>query len=314
MPTQSTYYLNCATLATATTVYLDSGMTICAPDGYYFDGTTARQQVGCVLLPAEACPLCGERCKGNIDEALSFEGYYYIPFFAGNTALDTGAIIITINLDSSVGGVLVNFGGTYYNAVSSPIYGYLAGTPTNDFTYLGGTAYDCRIDGSTYTLDNYQWDETTSSYVNLGLTTNVTVNTPQVQITANDPGTMVMVIPKPTTMPDSVDIYIAGPCPSSRAYVGVSCPIKLPSFVGTVGVTEVFPEFFCNFPYSFTYYSVPVNGDGITLGLYDWVFFDENGQNVLPDGFYRGLAVPAPYDTFEVQNGVIVAFHSYCAA
>jgi hypothetical protein len=34
---------------------------------------------------------------------------------------------------------------------------------------------------------------------------------------------------------------------------------------------------------------------------------------VLPDGYYRALNVPVPYDTFEVQNGVIIAFHSYCA-
>lgn len=314
MPTQQTFYLNGPNLATATVVFLDSGMTLCAPDGYYSDGTIARQQVGCVLLPAETCPVCGDPCKGSIPTALSFEGYYYIPFDAGNTIFDTGAIIINIDLDSSIGGVLVNFGGTYYNAVSSPIYGYLAGTPSNDFTYLGGNPYDCGIDGSTYTLDNYQWDTATNSYINLGVTTNVTVNTPQIQITAGDPGVMVMVIPKPTTTPDFLDIYIVGPCPSSRAYVSVSCPVKLPSFLGTAGVTTVFPAFFCNFPYSFTYYVVPVNGDGITLGLYDWVFYDINGENVLVDGFYRGLAVPAPFDTFEIANGVVVAFHSYCAA
>ena len=314
MPTQQTYYLNCTSLATATSVFLDAGMTVCAPDGYYFDGTTARQQVGCALLPAETCPICGTQCTRNIDEALSFEGYYYIPFFVGDTTLDTGAIIININLDDSVGGVLVNFGGTYYNAVSSPIHGYLAGTPSNDFTYLGDNDYDCGIEGSTYTLDNYQWEPTTSSYTNLGVTSNVTVNAPQMQITASDPGTMVMVIPKTSTTPDFIDIYIVGPCPSSRAYVNVSCPVKLPSFASTSVVFYVAPEIFCNFPYNFTYYVAPVNGDGITLGLYDWVFSDENGATVLVDGYYRSPAIPTPYDTFEVQNGVIVAFHSYCAA
>lgn len=314
MPTQQTFYLNGPTLATATSVFLDSQFTLCAADGYYFDGTTARQQVGCILLPAETCTICGTQCTKNIEEALSFEGYYYIPFFVGDTTLDIGAIIININLDDSVGGVLVNFGGTYYNAVSSPIHGYLAGTPSNEFTYLGGNTYDCGIEGITYTLDNYQWEPTTSSYTNLGVTTNVTVNAPQMQITASDPGTMVMVIPKTATTPDFIDIYIVGPCPSSRAYVNVSCPVKLPSFLGTFGVTTVTPEFFCNFPYDIPYYVVPVNGDGITLGLYDWVFYDINGATVLVDGYYRSPAIPAPYDTFEVQNGVIVDFHSFCAA
>jgi hypothetical protein len=311
MPVQQTFYLNGPTLATATIVFLDANMTLCAPDGYYYDGTTARQQSGCVLLPAEACPECGEPCKDNIDELVSYEGVYYTTFDAGSTASNTGAIIIAINVDNSVNGIRVNFDGVLYNAVSSPIYGYLAGTPSTAFTYIGGNAYDCGIEGNTYTLDEYVY--VAPSYDPLGTTTNITVTSGEVQLTATDPGVCIMVIPKPTTLPNTIDVTIVGPCPSSKAIIGISCPIKLPSFLGTFGVTEVFPEFFCNFPYTYTYYIAPVNGDGITLGLYDWVFSDENGANVLPDGFYRGLAVPAPFDTFEIQNGVVVAFHSYCS-
>jgi hypothetical protein len=109
-------------------------------------------------------------------------------------------------------------------------------------------------------------------------------------------------------------VTIVGICPDSEAIVGISCPLELPSFLGTVGVAEVFPEWFCDFPYNSTYYVAPVNGDGITLGLYDWVFLDSSGSAVLPDGYYRALPVPAPFDTFQVQDGVIIAFHSYCAS
>lgn len=311
MPTQQTFFLNAPTLSAATTVFLDSGMTTCAPDGYYSDGAVARQQVGCVLLPAEACPTCGDTCKDSIVDLTSFEGVYYTAFFAGETATDTGAIIVTMLLDNSVSGIKATYNGNDYNALSSPIYGYLAGT-SGLYTYVGGASYDCGIDGSTYTLDEYTYID--PAYSPLGTTTSITVTSGEDKITVGDPGLCVMVIPKTSATPDTVDITIVGPCPSSKALLSVSCPIKLPAFLGTVGVAEVFPEWFCNFPYNVTYYVVPVNGDGITLGLYDWVFSDINGANVLPDGFYRALNVPAPYDTFEVQDGIIIAFHSYCAA
>jgi len=311
MPTQQTFFLNAPTLSSATTVFLDSGMTTCAPDGYYSDGAVARQQVGCVLLPAEACPTCGETCKDSIVDLTSFEGVYYTTFFAGNTTGDTGAIIVTMSLDNSVSGIKATYNGNDYNALSSPIYGYLAGI-AGQYTYVGGTSYDCGIDGSTYILDEYTY--ISPAYSPLGTTTSISIVSGEDKITPGDPGLCVMVIPKTSATPDTIDITIVGPCPSSKALLSVSCPLKLPAFLGTVGVAEVFPEWFCNFPYNVTYYVCPVNGDGITLGLYDWVFSDINGANVLPDGFYRALNVPAPYDTFEVQDGVIIAFHSYCAA
>lgn len=311
MPTQQTFFLNGPTLSSATTVFLDSGMTTCAPDGYYSDGTVARQQFGCVLLPAEACPTCGETCKDSIVDLTSFEGVYYTTFFAGNTTGDTGAIIVTMSLDNSVSGIKATYNGNDYNALSSPIYGYLAGI-AGQYTYVGGTSYDCGIDGSTYILDEYTY--ISPAYSPLGTTTSISITSGEDKITPGDPGLCVMVIPKTSATPDTIDITIVGPCPSSKALLSVSCPLKLPAFLGTVGVAEVFPEWFCNFPYNITYYVCPVNGDGITLGMYDWVFSDINGANVLPDGFYRALNVPAPYDTFEVQDGVIIAFHSYCAA
>lgn len=312
MPTQQTYYLNGPTLATATAVFLDSGMTICAPNGYYFDGTTARQQIGCSLLPAEPCPLCGDPCKGPIEELVSNEGVYYITFNAGDTINDTGAIIIAFAVDvGSVNGIRVNFDGVLYNELSSPVYGYLAGTPSTAFTYIG--VDDCGIEGTTFTLDEYAYLPPPPAYVPMGSTTNITVTAGEMQLTPGDPGVCIMVIPKPTAMPNTIDITIVGPCPTSTAIISVSCPIKLPSFQSTLGATTVVGAIFCILPFAYTYYVAPVNGDGVTLGLYDWVFSDINGANVLPNGFYRSPAVPVPFDTYEVQNGVIVAFHSYCA-
>lgn len=310
MPTQQTFYLDAPTLATATKVFLDSGMTLCAPDGYYSDGTVARQQVGCVLLPAESCPACGEPCENSIEEAISYEGTYFIPFNAGTVPSSIGAIIVTINVDNSVCGIRATFDNvTFYNELSSPTYGYLAGTP-GGHTYIGGGSYDCGIDGTTYTLDEYIFDGTV--YTPTGLQDNVTPTTGEIAFTPTDPGVCVMVIPKPTNTPFNLSINIIGPCPTSKAFVSVSCPLQLPSMQRA---PEADPEspLYCSYPYIYTFYVAPVNGDGIELGLYDWVFNDINGVSKMADGFYRCPTVPIGYDTFEVQNGVVVAFYSYCA-
>lgn len=310
MPTQQTFYLDAPTLATATKVFLDSGMTLCAPDGYYSDGTVARQQVGCVLLPAETCPECGEPCQGPVEEALSYEGTYFIPFEAGTVPSSTGAIIVTINSSDTVNGIRATFDNvTFYNELSSPLYGYLAGT-TGGYTYIGRSTADCGIDGATIPLDEYIYDGVT--YNPTSNIVNVYPTTGEIVFTVNDPDICVMVIPKTTSTPSNLSINVIGPCPDSKAYVSISCPLQLPSMLRA---PESDPEspFNCSYPYIYTFYVAPVNGDGVTLGLYDWVFNDINGSSKLANGFYRCPTIPIGYDTFEVQNGVVVAFHSYCA-
>ncbi len=306
MPLQQQFFLDAPTLALSSRVFLDSGMTVCAPDGYYSDGITTRMQTGCNLLPAEKCPSCGE-CQGQITDLQSNEGVYYVSF---ETGTDTGAVIVILYADSSVGGIKATHEGNDFNELSTQQYGLKAGT-AGLFTYIGGTAYDCGIDGSMYLLDEYEYVD--PSYNPLGTTTNITVTTGEVNLTVGDPGDCIMVIPKTTTSPSTVDITIVGPCPGTILYLGVSCPIKLPAFNASFKVTSIIPELFCGLPMTYTYYSAPVNGDGITLGLYDWVFSDNLGVTKLVDGYYLCGAVPVPYDTFQVQDGIIIAFTSNCA-
>ena len=52
------FYINGPSLASATAVFQDALMTICAADGFYSDGSVVREQVGCVLLPQNTCPTC----------------------------------------------------------------------------------------------------------------------------------------------------------------------------------------------------------------------------------------------------------------
>ena len=58
MATSSTYYLNAPSLASATAVFTDSGLTTYAPNGYYSNGVISRQQISGVLSPAVTCPAC----------------------------------------------------------------------------------------------------------------------------------------------------------------------------------------------------------------------------------------------------------------
>jgi hypothetical protein len=55
MPISSSYYLDAPTLFDATAIFDDAGLTICAADGYYSDGTIVRQQTGCVLTSEAVC-------------------------------------------------------------------------------------------------------------------------------------------------------------------------------------------------------------------------------------------------------------------
>jgi hypothetical protein len=58
-PTQSTYYLNGPTFASATGVFTDEALTVAAPNGYYAQGGLVRQQTAGVLQAQQSCPGCG---------------------------------------------------------------------------------------------------------------------------------------------------------------------------------------------------------------------------------------------------------------
>ena len=58
MAISSLYYLNAPSLGSATAVFTDSALSICAPNGYYSNGVIVREQVGCILLPQQNCATC----------------------------------------------------------------------------------------------------------------------------------------------------------------------------------------------------------------------------------------------------------------
>lgn len=95
MASSSTFFLNGPSLASATAVFLDSNLTVCAPDEFYSDGLIARQQVNCILLPQQNCPSCpglfpsflgslqfsnaNISCNTNINQTYYFEKVHVEP-------------------------------------------------------------------------------------------------------------------------------------------------------------------------------------------------------------------------------------------
>ena len=300
MATSSTYYLNAPSLGSATSVFTNADLTVLAADGFYSDGVIVREQISGLLVAQQTCPACAIPCGGTIS-ASGNQGIYYLNIDLGT---DIGAVVVTFNPASVPDGISALFDSVVYNGVSSPSYGWLQGTAGLP-TYVGDTASDCGIvANSPYTLDEFQYDG--STFIDLGTTTSVSVVAGQMQLTAAGPGNCKMVIPKTAASPSVVDMTFIGPCLGTVFSIGVACPAPLTSFASsTVNVDSATA---CSDTIDQTYYVAHVNGAAGTLGLYDLVFSDANGEFKLGAGFYQTTAAGAN-EWYQVDaNGVIIAF------
>jgi hypothetical protein len=300
MATSGTFYLDAPSLSTATVVYSNAALTTVAANGHYSDGSIVREQVSGVLLPPVICPACAIPCGSTINLS-GTQGVYYL-----NTGLGgaTGAVIVRFNPLSVPDGILAVYNSVIYNGVSSPQYGWLQGTAGLP-TYLGQISGDCGIvAGSPFTLNESEYNGTI--FAPLGTTTNVSVLSGQMQLTTNAPGNSVMVIPKTTASPSVLNLTFIGPCVGTQFSVTVSCPAPLTSFASsTVNASSATA---CSDAIDQTYYVAYVNGASGTLGLYDLVFSDVNGQFKLTAGYYKTTAA-GTNEWFQVNsNGVIIAF------
>jgi hypothetical protein len=117
-----------------------------------------------------------------------------------------------------------------------------------------------------------------------------------------------MVIPKPNATPSSLVIKAISPCDLDSFSISVSCPGDGDVFEinGSEGGSE---ELICGFPSSgVSYYVIPVNGDGSTLGLYDMLYNEPACITSLADNYYLSDACPDPNAWFRVENGIITEF------
>jgi hypothetical protein len=295
------YYLDAPTLAQATAVYTNAALTICAADGVYSDSSITRVLTNCVLGPAKFCPSCGFSCDSDYDELKIDNGVFRATIDLGNSAGDIGAVIIKFNANTYPNGFKAVYDGITYNSFSSPVYGYMS-APTGLPVYIGDQDNDCGITSSSFILDNNDWDGT--GYTYNGTTSVVSVLPTQTNLTVNPPGECVMVIPKVNLNPSSLDVTIEAPC-GAAFNLNVSCPTVLfPTYTSQVAPTD---ELVCEYEDNLIYYNYPVSGNGVTLGLFDWVFIDPYGESVVGDGYYHApTMLPGAYDWFLIQNGVII--------
>jgi hypothetical protein len=299
------YFLNGPNLTSATAIFLDANMTTCAPDGYYSDSVIVRQLVSCSLLPQNTCPSCAHNCPA-VGVTGTGQGYFILDVDMGSSI---GAIGVILAPGNGPIGMIAMYNGLIYNSVSSDTFGYLASGASAEPIYVGDTAYNCGI------IPNSPWSNIPVLYWN-GLTgynpgittTNVTVVPASTQLTPGAPGLCHLVIPKTSATPSTVRIICISLCVSASPFtIGISCPSNLTSFSSSGTQSDAFNA--CGGSVSQTYYVNYVNGSGGTLGYYDLVFQDVNGQFPLPDGYYHApSACPPPYNWFRVENGVIVLF------
>ena len=299
----SDYYLDAATLASATKVFLDSGLTVTAPDGYYgADGIyrTVAGGAGVLTAGVVACPDCLP-CPVSSVGSLAATGLYSMIFNISGLA---GAILIRLTpTDGTPHGILATFGTSFYNAVSSEVDGYHAALTAGRATYLGNSADACFIDlvpNQPYAgVPEYNFYD--GAFYATGLQSNVFVETNDLSWSAGvDPGACLMVVPY-TGGADTLTVQVSVPVSCAvTARLEVDCPSSLPTFqssdIGGVCLDET----------NNTYYHAPVNGSAGFPGLYDWVFEDANGVTPLPDGVYiadNGLNG----SSIEVEDGVVIS-------
>lgn len=302
MATSSTYYLNAPSLGSATAVFTNAALTVCAPNGFYSDGIISRELVNCVLLPQQTCPSCSILC-GNTVNANGNQGVYYLNVNLG-TAI--GAVIIRFDPQSVPDGIKAVYNSVVYNGVSSPLYGWRQGTAGLP-TYLGALSAACSsgiVAGSPYTLNEFQYNGAT--FAPLGTTESVSIVAGQMQLTTNAPGNTLMVIPKIAASPSILNLSLIGPCSGTIFDISIACPAALTSFSSsTMNASSALA---CNDAIGQTYYVAHANGSAGTLGLYDLVFNDANGQVKLSAGFYKTNDAGAN-EWYQVDaNGAIIAF------
>lgn len=104
MATRSTFYLDGLNLSSSTSVYSDEQLTTLASDGWYSDGSIARQQIGGILQAVEDCDNCGEP-----------EVVYIAAIYLVNGDCDTGdpslTFVTKVWVDASWSGFTTNASG-----------------------------------------------------------------------------------------------------------------------------------------------------------------------------------------------------------
>jgi len=311
------FYIDGTTLSNSTAVFQDGGLTTCSPSGFYSDGIISREQVTsgntCYLLPQQACASCAEPC-GNTINGSGATGLYVLDLDVGGTSTDTGAIIVQFDPFGVPDGVLATYDSQQYNKLSSPIYGLRQSTVANAPTFIGDLSQDCGVQGGTTVtlpVNNFVG----GSFVPSGTSQTVVILPGQGQLTGDDPGKCVMVVPKASATPATINVQFFGPCSGTGFSISVDCPRKLTQFAGSSTVQSTVDAACAqgNLPSTgilteYYHQPVPVGGTQGVPTTNDYVFNDENGVNFPADGWY----LHSTGFTYLLTTGIVTATSDSC--
>jgi hypothetical protein len=303
MATLGQYYINGATLATATAVFTDADLTVCAPDGWYSDGTIVRQQTSCSLGIVVDCS-CALTCVGNPSVG-GTTGIYSVEVDTG-LSTDVGAVLIYFTPTEVPIGVRATLGVTNENRVTSDFDGFHGNVvPTNltSFTIVGSNANICFGTVGNYT--EYTYNTGTSTFV-AGGTQSVTINSDDVSLSNlfTPPTTRyMMVIPKLASSGGNIlNVEVLGACPLSAWDVEMRCPLLLTGFdaspLGADCTETDLPQTFFNAPLDGTSFGDP--------SLYDFIFREPYGRLRVLAGTYKISPTSGDKLITVDSNGVII--------
>lgn len=305
MATQ-TFWIDAPSFSSATAAYLDSNLTICAPNGYYSDGLIVRQQVNCLLLPQETCgtclPPCGEAIAGSGET-----GIYRLQLDTGTTL---GAIIIRFDPFAVPDGIRAILGTTTYNKVSTNRGGSVTigaqGLPGH-FTIVGSSSINC-VPFTSQNLALFEYD-IVNGFVDSGTTIPWQVDPADMFLSNPTPGYVTLVVPKTNISNTVITVEAIGPCDGTAWDISVACPVQLTPYLRS-SRADTFTAA-CALPPIQNYYFVSAQ-QTVTpteIKVADFAFTDPNGANALPAGFYRVNNAGAN-EVIEVVNGMVVQVYN----
>ena len=321
----TTFYWPGASFVSTPTIYSDPGFTTVAPDGFYQQAGMFRQMSGGILGSATTCPACLVPC----DTTLAANGGQGQFFATANVGTTTGVVLVLFTVfnvpDKCTWSFDYDNSGTptVASEYSSPSFGYMQGL-------IGTDSWSCGIpvdgvdptmtnalgsSGLSITVDRYDYDPTLPSSSNFITPTSVGTQTlgpydPQgtgtnpVDFTINSPNLAMMVIPKPLTTTDIIDLVVEGPCTSTGWNLWIGCPTQLNNFKCTpsptpacTGATDPF----------FTAHIGNTTGFATSVSVHDWVFEDAFGVTKKAAGTYLVETGGVPLCVVVSSDGVVTS-------
>ena len=235
---------------------------------------------------------------------------------AGQVAIDTTTgLLASVPLQAIAPGqnyidIIDINGGAATLQTNGVDYAIATGAPTND-CFPCGVNPICNSNGSngvTYSGTEFEYDNVFNTFISTGntitmgpFTNNASGGT---SLTANPPGSCMMVIPKPNAFPTGVDLEILGPCGGTAWSVELNCPTPLnifPCKPHPMQCADPLPDFI------YTAHVFNSTGVSMFISVNDWAFADVNGVNQKPAGIY-GVDIAGVINCVTVDaNGIVTA-------